>query len=690
MDDGIDVDMEDTAGHSGDDQRPQESAPKRLRRATSAQALGSNKAACPECFLCGDCIAGNRSRTWCGKKFHVACCEGVQSYMQQPENKTADAKARLAKMLMEDPDAWRQRITDSMDPTAFQDAAAQSSPAAVLRDVPVLPDLIGLTEVRYTAFHMFWDRWSEGECPMSFHLKHLEQGKPLDRAQAPIVWEEDIPRKSQASSDTGAIGSASAPLTAASRGGRSRQAPSQKQVSPTKSFSSGGSEVFPEDSASQVGQRPASHASHVARVRQKQTEKAESALGQGECDHVDFLKEREEFKDLLQAMKKDSGLPSTPGAKLEAALKTLAEDLRKDLDADPAALVTTWKACVAKIDPLLQQAARVRKGNLEPLKMQAEVIETELKHHDKAAADSLAAISFLVATEKQKKRATQMHQRYEKTKVATKLSGNGWGKEAAAKVGQLLAAGQQSDAIVIDPQVFDHKLVQIFTAATSEQPFMKTLVGFFEATCTEAKIAELEKSMTHNSQWRGAMAKLEAISLGTAEWKLQDAKPLEPEAQGSSPWLAAVRQFTYRHGPGAVPLCGAGSFLRSAGEDQDLHVCLFPVQGLVEKGIAVDDLAKFLETKQGQEYQKMEMCMARVPHGSFLWIPYGLVAVPVVMEKPVAFLWLLPFLFKDWLLELPESARRSVITFNNAYMEKKKQAKIWMDRIRVWELLTAG
>jgi hypothetical protein len=135
----------------------------------------------------------------------------------------------------------------------------------------------------------------------------------------------------------------------------------------------------------------------------------------------------------------------------------------------------------------------------------------------------------------------------------------------------------------------------------------------------------------------------------------------------------------------------------SAEVSVDTSIIALPVEPILKEGIAVADIAKFLETQVGSKYCADHAVLCKVEVGEVLWVPYGM--LPLVMastelakegdvDKKVVSTALATFvvfspLVKAWCAAVPEAALKVLMSWNLDHAKKLAsggQALLWKDR----------
>ena len=120
----------------------------------------------------------------------------------------------------------------------------------------------------------------------------------------------------------------------------------------------------------------------------------------------------------------------------------------------------------------------------------------------------------------------------------------------------------------------------------------------------------------------------------------------------------------------------------------------------MKHGVALADMASFLETKTGQGCLNTNSVTIPVGAGHLVWVPYGWLVVPVSLH-PIAlkdtetqteaesvdygFTFVLNPFVPEWANKVPISAWTAILSFNRAHFDKHKGKALWADRSVAFE-----
>ncbi len=225
-------------------------------------------------------------------------------------------------------------------------------------------------------------------------------------------------------------------------------------------------------------------------------------------------------------------------------------------------------------------------------------------------------------------------------------------KQMTIDRGQLLTLASTSLCTIRDPASgFDPAEITIFNAA---HPVGVALKGVQEqmtqdigTTCNRADTA-----MANTAKWLGLHDKCAMQSIGPIKLGGKVYKPIECEG-GNAPWLFTLRRNINRPCPLAYPIPGVAAFFMPVKEE--LYALCFPIEGLLNQGIAISDYLKLTESSAGQVFVDMECKAVYVKAGEFLYVPNGWLAHTIYFNYDVkdpglawSHFWHYPLFCEDW------------------------------------------
>ena len=258
----------------------------------------------------------------------------------------------------------------------------------------------------------------------------------------------------------------------------------------------------------------------------------------------------------------------------------------------------------------------------------------------------------------------------------------------------------------VDAEQFDPALVHVWTPALSVTSSMRNSVvaaavdkfyGEIPQSLLEDKVSGLTDNLKQNPTWPGASAKIGSSGCDLDCAQVPQLKAIVADA-GSSPRMLALKKWAFRCGAQAWANPGLGVFARA--ETESIGLKLIEVCKIVGSGIALNDLAGFLETATGAEIMNKSPVVP-VKKGELVWVPYGWFAIPVscheirpkdsedqpsdAEEVNIAFMFAFNVWIPEWAKKMAAGAWSGVVALNRAHFERNKGKQLWTDRAIVFE-----
>lgn len=355
--------------------------------------------------------------------------------------------------------------------------------------------------------------------------------------------------------------------------------------------------------------------------------------------------------------------------------------------------VVLWRCGLLVICPLslaFWTHATPQVEELETFRATYEDITAKLNSANALGSDHYDAMHFVVSAGKKDERATKQAHRYRKMKICNKLATGGYGR-AYAKAASM-AFFQERCAVSTNPDEFKHDAIAMWTPTEDsgvEPQWTKRMVALQQASASslEARKKKLSKSLADNPKWTGAMVSIPGAITEVTDWEFKK-NPVLSDQPGAEPWLVFLKSNCWRSGPSGVPLPGVGSFYHAL--SNQIVVQLFPIAGLLAKGISMHDIHNFLQTPSGLTFFNNEAKLVHMQKGATLWVPYGWMAVSVSTgnehakeeEEEVGALWCLAVFVVEWAKELSNDVWAAIAECNDTWMSKQ-DLKLWKSRAEV-------
>ena len=131
---------------------------------------------------------------------------------------------------------------------------------------------------------------------------------------------------------------------------------------------------------------------------------------------------------------------------------------------------------------------------------------------------------------------------------------------------------------------------------------------------------------------------------------------------------------------------------------------LFPAAEMLEQGISPKDAPKFLDTDSGMQYTKDSVVLVKLMPQEVLWIPYGWLASPLVLDKKedkaeekseqsehrqeekddkneqLGFVMHVPYFSDTMAKALSEPVRKAVLQWSSDHLTNMKSQRLWAGR----------
>ena len=165
---------------------------------------------------------------------------------------------------------------------------------------------------------------------------------------------------------------------------------------------------------------------------------------------------------------------------------------------------------------------------------------------------------------------------------------------------------------------------------------------------------------------------------------------------GSQPFCQVMKRNNCRYGQGRCVSPGVGHFLHTF--DQPLLVWHIGVADVLANGISLDNLIAFMNEPAGSKLFLEKGGLHTLAADSTMWIPYGIVATPIVFEDimqrrpPADFaIKYLTFTFYSRAARdsLPENVWSGISSINAPYYQRKKLDELIGPVAALWTVSNA-
>lgn len=187
----------------------------------------------------------------------------------------------------------------------------------------------------------------------------------------------------------------------------------------------------------------------------------------------------------------------------------------------------------------------------------------------------------------------------------------------------------------------------------------------------DAKLKSTLDTMAKNENWGGCYGKID-MDGAVVDWGFAE-KPMEEieTMPGGGPWLVNMRRHAWRAGS---LNCGALPGIPCAVEaiTDDIILQIVPIPKLMSHGVALTDVAGFLESATGTAFFKEFCAILRLAKGSVCYVPPGCMVIPTATSSEddetkdspeVGVVWTMPI----WSVKEVASLDAQVVTAISAY-----------------------
>lgn len=297
----------------------------------------------------------------------------------------------------------------------------------------------------------------------------------------------------------------------------------------------------------------------------------------------------------------------------------------------------------------------------------------------------------------QDSRNVKMKERYQKVRVTGMLCSNGFLPKFGARVADVVC--EVVPAAAATTTDFSSSEVRIWFAKNSENDSnTKNVLAFVKdlqvssSVDVDGKVTSTNASMMNeqNVAWTGLLCVVEGkwgddFKFDKDVPELKDL--LYTKDAGGSAWLNVCKANHWRFGPNCHPLAGFAQFISCL--TAAMYIITLPIQPLIGQGIALPDLASFLETERGATFCKAHVKTWAVDVGDVLFVPNGFLAIPLFSNPDVkqswGHLWSFPVFQKGWANAMSPECKRSLADFHRPHFNDNAGRRMWKQRAETFE-----
>lgn len=655
---------------------------------------------------------------------HAICWNAVRAYQRKLETKRQkdDEQVKFSTKVRE----WRALISPFVVQPGVPRQVCRGSHdegEEVTIDQKVREErILLLPKGRYKQYMKFWEGWTEDEASSEFE-REIEKQSDAEEDTAGnarlrvcdnvcIVQRTGRIKKSVEPLSVAVARGVSAPseVTRHSRG-RSYVSDSNYQPSPTATEA-----PFGEDSDDEADVKRRRRETSVARSTAKVTPRPEGKSARRRTADasslarkpgrsltlVEFMHEKKRLQsECADALKMFESRNFVKG-RIDAMWSKLSEEQQKPHLTAYEETMKNLNAGIQKMKRLKADIESMQMGDIDECrsKLSASLVETE--QVAAKAEDFFDGVKFLAEETTQAQRKSQLHDRYRRAKLCSRLILGGFGKSFAKFVANRFydTTPQEGLACNVSCEDFDITKVTVWTSANDVGWDMikklTTMQDTFKPAADE-KVQSLQKTMDNpkNEKWTGSMAKMDyGAGLMLDDLNLRGIAG-KCEGPGCEPWMVCMRAYSWRWGPGAWPLPGVGAFIVPVRAGMVFQI--IKVESLTQEGmVALGDTPGFLETPSGNKLiANPGSCILvdmRTSVAAVAWVPFGYVVSPVYIpavlpeEGPLpdptdlAFFWSLAIIDRDLASSVPAPAMGAIVAYNRGHFDRMGSSSLWKTR----------
>jgi len=421
----------------------------------------------------------------------------------------------------------------------------------------------------------------------------------------------------------------------------------------------------------------------------------------------DFMKAKDVLEDLLDSLASKSELKSFVG-------KTLAEDLRSLSDegkataaksADGDKVLKTIKAKLDALKQLKDELPDIDKTSLPGWKARLVQARAELDESVAAAETHHDTVKHLLGKASAVKRKQQQSARYQRVKMAGKLTKLGCPEKLATLISDLEQSPGTPGPTAADTlnwcgvMLFDDSNAQGEKVLKAVDDYSACQVDI--ATKTKSLISFLNKETAKVGAMVAVPAKTgaQAKSFNLAEALGLVNGLLFEEDKGNCGWLTAADSWNLRRGAAQVPLPGLSGLYRLAkteGEPVPVTLLATNLQPIIQAGLTIlSDLVQFSSTDSGAKVVRdSSLAITLTNYKQVAYIPMGFNVMYFAHDDgddkgSTGVLWHKCLMSKFFLTATPAQVWPAVALMNRESLVRAQGQKSFKERLAVFEKFQA-
>lgn len=431
-----------------------------------------------------------------------------------------------------------------------------------------------------------------------------------------------------------------------------------------------------------------------------------------ELSLVEFMRDK---ADTLRIAKEQIAFSHTPkfiNKRIEHAESKLTLEQLAQLTTPPADIKKGIEEHMTKLNDIVGLMDKVKLPEWRVVKQKCLDLIAEIQAASINAEQHLDAMIFLVQEQKRKDKQRKNAGRYRTTKIANRLIRGGYensGKTMAPHV-EAAMGGKNGPTVVLmnpNPDEFDFQKIAIWDA---DGAGLGLSGDFWTAKMAPImhKRSAVADYLRENENMQGCLSKVDFDLTSLATLAKQVSSDGFLTDAGHAMWLTTSRPWACRSGPAGWPMQGYGSFAFGIPDGSIQLVMITPALSLLAKGVSLTDALAFFGTPSGHQAIDNESTFVLLAPRTVLWIPFGFLAVPIIVEKmddygetekPVALtmksasnddgnmgaISVLTCFSASLAAEVPETVWQAIASMNRDHLAKNSTRSAWQPRFALAE-----
>lgn len=420
---------------------------------------------------------------------------------------------------------------------------------------------------------------------------------------------------------------------------------------------------------------------------------------------VAFMAAKDAVAQQIEQVLSKTSLKSWVGKQLTEDVGRLGKEQLGELakEGSSASVLKQLGLKVAALQRLKAELPEIDKTGLEDFRNQLAQAIAELNTEKEKATIMHDAAKYLlqqIGTEARKKKQAD---RYQRVKLATRLTKSGSSHEKVSSVvAELVAAEAVSPVPTTASDTVSWTSIMLFDDTNEQGKTILAACDKYAGDCadTSGKIESLKKHMKSQSKQGGMVCVSTSWTSDKKSTLSEDIGLVNPlmceDRPGAAAWLASATSFCLRSGPSNFPLPGVSCLIRLAEATFPVTVVAIGLKPVVEAGLTVlSDLLQFAATDSGAKIVKDSSTAITLNSTSqILYLPMGMYPLFFARESDkdetgVGSIWVKTLMSKTFLLAMDAPVWPPVGVVNREVLQKLSGQQVWKSRMEAWDKLAA-